>query len=105
MKKLPKIYQNKIEKELHNNKKVYYSQNNEQEIVNEERLEEEKRSALEVIDEVFSLPTYSFNIPLSIYTKDKVYHTSLIAKSRGHIITFDNDMIPIDEITHIEKRQ
>ncbi len=101
MAKLPKIYQNTIEKEIHNNKKVYYGRNSLEQIVRDEA--EEEQDVLEIIDEIFSLPTYSFNIPLSIYTKDKVYHTSLVAKSANTIITFDNDVIPIEDITRITK--
>ncbi len=103
MAKLPKIYQNTIEKEIHNNKKVYYGRSSEQSKV-EHKNQEEPKDVLDIIDEIFSLPTYSFNIPLSIYTKDKVYNTSLIAKSKNTVITFDNDVIILDDIVRIEKR-
>lgn len=102
MAKLPKIYQNTIQKEIHNNTKVYYGKSQE-EIKNKDVYE--KREDIEkVIDEIFAQPTYSFNIGLFIHTKEKTYDTSLVAKSAGNIITFDNDIIPIKDIISIEKK-
>ena len=102
MAKLPKIYQNKITKEIHNNKKVYYGKTN-SEVPEQEGVRAEE-DIEDFIDEIFALPTYSFNIPLTIYTKEKTYNTSLIAKTKGSVITFDNDVIPLSDITRIEKR-
>jgi len=105
MAKLPKIYQNTIHKEIHNNKKVYYSkgdsvnQATQSDVVSTTSYDIQK-----FIDEVFSMPTYSFNIPLFITTKEKTYDTSLIAKTRDRVITFDNDVIPIAEIISIRKK-
>lgn len=103
MAKLPKIYQNTIHKEINNNKKVYYGgKKEESEMVQENATTKEEIENL--IDDIFSLPTYSFNVPLLIHTKNKTYDTSLIAKTKGNILTFDNDIIPLSEITKIEKR-
>lgn len=105
MAKLPKIYQNTIHKEIHNNRKVYYSNHNEiEQKVLDPVVYESFYDIENLIDEIFSQPTYSFNIGLLIHTKDKTYDTSLIAKTRNSVITFDNDVIPIREITSIEKK-
>lgn len=102
MPKLPKIYQNRIEKEINNNKKVYYGNSI---TSNKESIQKEENKDIEtIIDDILSLPTYSFNINLLIHTKEKTYDTSLIAKTQNSIITFDNDKIPLEDIISIEKK-
>lgn len=104
MPKLPRIYQNTIQKEIRNNEKVYYGKSSNKISVEKVDRFETYQEIENLIDEIFSLPTYSFNIPLQIYTENKVYQTSLIAKANGKVITFDNDIIPINQITKIEKK-
>lgn len=102
--KLPKIYQNTIKKEIHNNTKVYYGKNNTDGESKNIDIYQDSKSVANIIDDIFALPTYSFNINLLIHTKEKIYDTSLIAKSKGAVITFDNDIIPIADIIKIEKK-
>ncbi len=101
MPKLPKIYQNKIDKEINNNKKIYYGEALSKK---KEDFYHDRREIEQVIDDIFKKPTYSFNTELLIYTKNKIYDTSLIAKTKGQVLTFDNDLIPISEIIKIEKK-
>ncbi len=95
MKKLPKIYHEQINKKIKNNKEIAY--------VSKEDITEEKKeeSIDEVLNKVFNGIGYSFNIPLRIETYNKVYETSLIAKSNNYLITFDNDTIPLSEVKKI----
>ena len=92
MKKLPKIYQNKITKKINNNKTVCY--------LTEENEDTDYQipTIIDKIEEVFSGFGYSYNIPVTIKTPNKVYNTSLIAKTSNNIITLDNDIIPISDI-------
>ena len=60
-----------------------------------------KKSITEILNEVFNGIGYSFNIPLFITTNNKVYETSLIAKSKNYVITIDNDTILINDIKAI----
>ncbi len=103
MPKLPPIYKNMIQKEIHNNEKVYYGKENNKTLTPKKVTANKKEEIESFIDEIFNKPTYSFNIPLKIYTKDNTYDTSLIAKANGKVITFDNDIIPIADIITIEK--
>ena len=95
MKKLPKIYHEQINKKIKNNKEIAY--------VSKEDITEEKKeeSIDDVLNKVFNGIGYSFNIPLRIETYNKVYETSLIAKSNNYLITFDNDTIPLSEVKKI----
>ena len=95
MKKLPKIYHEQINKKIKNNKEIAY--------VSKGGITEEKKeeSIDDVLNKVFNGIGYSFNIPLRIETFNKVYETSLIAKSNNYLITFDNDTIPLSEVKKI----
>lgn len=91
MKKLPSIYKNEINKKIKNNREVTY-------------IKEEQQNINEIIDSIFNGLGYSYNIPLIITTKNKVYETSLISRSKTSINTLDNDSIPINEIISIERK-
>lgn len=91
MKKLPSIYKNEINKKIKNNREVTY-------------IKEEQQNINEIIDSIFNGLGYSYNIPLIITTKNKVYETSLISRSKTNINTLDNDSIPINEIISIERK-
>ena len=91
MKKLPSIYKNEINKKIKNNREVTY-------------IKEEKQNINEIIDSIFNGVGYSYNIPLIITTKDKVYETSLISRNNTKINTLDNQSIPISEIIKIERK-
>lgn len=99
MKKLPKIYQTEINKKICNNKRTCY-------LKNEETKKEEittQNDIREIINEVFSGIGHSYNIPLTIKTKERTYQTSLIAKNKRNIVTLDNEVIPISDIITIKK--
>ena len=97
MKKLPKIYQNDISKEINNNKKSCY--------VSLEPIEIEKDELDITLDEIFSGLGYSYNIPLIIKTTKDNYQTSLIAKIKNNLITIDNEIIPISEVISIKRKK
>lgn len=106
IKKLPKIYQNKIDKPIHNNKKVCYVKS---ESLNkkEEPLEKSVMSQREIddlIDGIFNEIGYPFNIPVIIRTDTKTYDTSLIARTHSYLLTFDHDKIRLEDITFIQRK-
>lgn len=93
MKKLPKIYQNNITKRINNNKMVSYVAN-----IKENNIEKE-------LNNVFSGYGYSYNIPLIIKTQNKTYDTSLVLKTNNYVVTLDNEIIPISNITSIIRKK
>lgn len=97
MKKLPKIYQTDILKEIDNNKKSCY--------VSTEPLENNIDTQEITLDEIFSGLGYSYNIPIIITTSKEKYQTSLIAKTKKNVITIDNEIIPISEIISIQRKK
>ena len=97
MKKLPKIYQTDILKEINNNKKSCY--------VSIEPIEINTDTQEITLDEIFSGLGYSYNIPLIIMTSNAKYQTSLIAKTKKNLITIDNEIIPISEVISIKRKK
>lgn len=97
MKKLPKIYQNNINKTIKNNKNVCYLKDD------VPLPQKENTQSIEtIIDKIFSGVGYSYNIPVLIETPTKVYDTSLVAKTSNNIITLDNEIIPLTSITALK---
>lgn len=99
MKKLPKIYQNEIDKSIKNNKTVYRFKNEDS---NYESIQN-KNTVANTLDEIFNGIGYSYNIPVIIKTNAKTYETTLVAKTANNIVTIDNEIIPINEIISLKK--
>ena len=97
MKKLPELYKNNNIKPIDNNKKVYYMKNEDMRKASNTSVEEE-------LDNIFHGLGYSYNIPVELVTTKKIYHTSLVTKTKENVITIDNIIIPISEIISITKK-
>ena len=97
MKKLPKIYQNDINKKIINNRVVSYVKR----IDNTDmRISVDDKN--DVLSSIFSGFGYSYNIPVIIQTTSNTYDTSLITRTRNNVVTLDNDVIAIDDIKYIK---
>ena len=92
MGKLPKIYQNSINKKFNNNKIVSYVKD---EIINN------NSSVSDILDNIFNGIGHSYNIRVIINTRSKEYDTSIIYRTNDSIVTIDNDVINISEIKSI----
>ncbi|NLL45137.1 MAG: hypothetical protein GX247_05695 [Mollicutes bacterium] len=106
-KKLPKMFVNKIDKELNNNKKVYYSKSNniekeEKKEINENWLDLSNKTVKEKLDAIFNSPSYVYQASVDITLKSGTISKKVIGKSLTHIITMDDELIPIDEIIDID---
>lgn len=97
MKRLPKIYQNSIDKKIRNNKVVTYVDNSFRGMSRENNVEMS-------LDEIFSGFGYSYNIPVIIETTNKTYDTSLVTRTEYNVVTLDNDLIPISQIISIKRK-
>lgn len=99
MKKLPKIYQNSLDKKIRNNKVVSYVKKESVDIQSFS-----KDDIYKTLDDIFSGIGYAFNIPVVIKTSDKVYDTSLVVRTDNNIVTLDNEVISIDDIVSIKRK-
>lgn len=96
MKDLPKVFHNKIEKKIENNRSVFYSSNNYDEKPTD------TRSVPQKINDIFSSPSYVYKANVEITLKDKKVTKRIIGRNKNYIITMDNDLIPIDNIVDIK---
>ena len=88
MDKLPKVYVNKISKELNNSQEM-------------SRVDSNRTISL---DEVFNPKKYAFNHKYSIILNDgREIKSSIISNYGSKILTIDNDLINIHEIKSIKE--
>lgn len=90
MKKLPNIYHNE---NIHykNNNKDYCIFKNSSTIIEEQSIKNK-------INKIFRELKPFYNIPVIIKTKDKLYDTVLISRTRDNVITKNKEIIPIKNI-------
>lgn len=100
-KKLPKVFANKIDKELNNNESVYYNKNEERKIEDKAPL----TSILTVnqkINQIFSSARYVYKADVIITTKNGKVNKRIIGRNRNELITMDNEVINVNDILDIE---
>lgn len=105
MKELPKMYRNKIEKEITNNEKIFstmfnYNNNN---IIDEVRSikTKDKRTVEQKIADIFNSPNYIYKIDVIIVTDTETKSKRIVGKTKTNLITIDNEYIPINTIRDI----
>lgn len=100
MKDLPKVFHNKINKKINNNRKVFYSNN-----TYDESLEINSKSVLQKINDIFVSPNYVYKANVEITLKDKKITRRIIGRNKNYIITMDNELIPILDIIDIKSQK
>lgn len=109
-KKLPKVFANAYDKEFHNNECVYYSKETELDedttSVKEKKDGEKASNAptkniYQKLNEIFSSEKYVYKAEVNIKTKAGKIKTKIIGQNRTHIITMDDELIPITDIEDI----
>lgn len=111
-KKLPGVYANRIEKKLNNNEKVYYSTastKNEKVVKNEKTIKPNDKHSVKVeknivqkINSIFNSPRYVYKADVDITLTSGVVSKKVIGKNSVHLITIENELIPISDIIDIE---
>jgi len=110
MKELPKMYRNKIEKEIINNESVFstiFSSINETNtntkkddrgiIINNKN----NYTVEQKIANIFNSPNYIYKIDVVIVTDKEKLNKRIVGKTRTNLITMDNEYIPINTIRDI----
>ena len=104
-KKLPKVFANKIDKEMTNNERVFYDKVKEkEETQNEERSSKNKYelNITQKINKIFNSPKYVYKADVIITTKDEVLSKKIIGRNKNQIITLENELININDIIDIK---
>lgn len=104
-KKLPGIFANKIDKPLANNDKVAYGAKNETAASAE--TEQRKipiktgKNVNQKLHDIFASPRYVYKADVKIVTKKGTITKKIIGQNNTHLITIDNELLPISDIEDI----
>ncbi len=104
-KKLPKVFANKIDKNITNNEKIYYSSgmNNDEELSRKSKID--GKNIYQRINDIFSSEKYVYKATVDIKLKNGNKTAKIIGHNNGYLITIDNELIPISDIEDINLRQ
>ena len=105
MKELPKMYRNKIDKEINNNNKIFTTMYNQADnntrkdisIINNQK----NYTVEQKIANIFNSPNYIYKIDVVIKTDNATYNKRIVGKTITNLITMDNEYIPINTIRDI----
>ena len=93
-KKLPKIFANKVDKQFDNNEKVFYSKDDNLTKANDSQRNE--NNIYQKINEIFSSERYVYKADVEIKTTNEIIKTKIIGHNKTHLITIDDQLIPIE---------
>lgn len=105
-KKLPGVFANKISKNASHNNSVSYTSSTNDNVVRESKEEVspkvDTQNVNQKINSIFSSTRYVYKADVDITLKDKVIKRKIIGKNSIHLITLDNELIPISDIVDIK---
>lgn len=102
MNKKPNLFVNKIDKEINNNNRIYYSSKAIKD-ENELRNDIKKNPNLsQKINSIFTSSNYVYKAQVKIRLKDKEEVKKIVGKNQKYLISMDNELIPISDILDIE---
>ena len=105
-KELPRMYQNKFNKQFTNVQKTYSTldRNDTYEEPKKTKREFNKNDLYTVeqkIYNIFKSPTYIYKADVVIVTDNEILEKRIVGKSRDNLITINNEYIPINIIRDI----
>lgn len=104
MSELPRMYHNKIDKDLNNNERVFSTLDSSINPTNISSNFINNRNNLTVeqkIVNIFNSPNYIYKIDVVIVTDNNKVIKRIIGKNKNNLITMDNEYIPINTIRDI----
>ena len=106
-KKIPKVFANKINRKAGNNENVYYSDHDNIETSHEDIKDEIKfdKNINQKINDIFNSPTYIYKADVEITLKNGVVSKRIVGKNNTHLITMENELIPISDIRDIKMKK
>ena len=100
-KKLPKVFANKINKNIANNEKIYYSSSENRTTESAEKNRSESKNIYQKINDIFNSEKYVYKADVNITLKNGSKKTQIIGHNNGYLITINNELIPISEVEDI----
>lgn len=111
MKELPRMYRNKIDKEICNNDKFFSTMyNNRKDTIVKESDRDFKRNDNYTVEQkianIFNSPNYIYKIDVVIVTDNTSLNKRIVGKTKTNLITMDSEYIPINSIRdiYVDKR-
>ena len=101
MSDLPRMYHNKIEKDLNNNKKIFSTLEKEEERRSININNKNNYTVEQKIYNIFNSPNYIYKIDVVIVTDTSKEIKRIVGKTKTNLITMDNEYIPINTIRDI----
>ena len=106
-KKLPKVFANKVEGKSGNNENVYYSHGKTE--FHEDRTSKtlsplRGKNVNQKINEIFSSNSYIYKADVKITLKSGTVNKRIVGRNVTHLITIDNELIPITDVVDIERK-
>lgn len=106
-KKLPKVFANKVEGKSGNNEDLYYSHGKVES--HEDRASKtlsplKEKNVNQKINEIFSSNSYIYKADVKITLKSGTVNKRIVGRNTTHLITIDNELIPITDVVDIEKK-
>ena len=105
MKKLPKVYANKIEKNKEHNEQVYtsYKEENIKKEITKTKIP--TKTVNQKIREILNRKNHSYKIPVKITTQNGTTEKNIIGANQKNLITIENELIKIEDIIDIQKNE
>lgn len=96
--KLPKVFANKIDRNLGNNENIYHDKND----IHVD-MKDDKMTINQKINRIFSSSRYVYKADVDIVLKDgSRVSKKVIGRNKNELITMDNELIRISDIEDIE---
>ena len=102
-KKLPGIFASKVDKKAGNNEDVYYSSHETREDTRQEKVSH-FRNVNQKINDIFNSPNYIYKADVIIKTNSGEVTKRIVGKNATHLITIENELIPLTEIKDIRMK-
>ena len=104
MKKIPKVFANKVNKSAGNNERVFYSDHESDSTISSESLDLKKpiKNINQKINDIFNSPNYIYKADVEIKLKNDIVTKRIVGKNSTHLITMENELIPISDIVDIK---
>lgn len=96
MKDLPKVFANRIDKDMRNTQDVYYGSDN-------RPVKKDSVSIIRKINNIFASPHHVYKSKVKITTSNSVLEKTIVGKTSTDLITIDGELIKIINILDIEK--
>lgn len=95
--KLPKVYANPIKVKLKNTQETYYSNLSLENVLTSSELNKK-------INQIFKAPNHVYKSDVLITYGGVTYLKTIVGKDNQHLFTLDGELIPLSQITNLQKK-